>query len=684
MITEAEIGESNLSENKEISESATELVVESQELEKEERTEATTIKIPSIELASDDRFNTQNLQEALRESMQKFMEAAKLENVVGQVEVEQKMQEDFSGLQPIVEEVSELEIENEEPEQFEILEQEALDLEVSDLEDLEALESEVLDLECLNSEILNSDILDAEETIIEELTILEVPEETGTLIKETVEDFPEFAFSAFLNEEYDGQMKILIPEETIYESQIVGQMTIEDILAEQQKEKEAIEAALREEERKQLELAKVQALQEAEDIMERLADVIPRLDVGFTSRNLIKEKYLSGEKVEENQAVEIVANMNQLLQEEIDRLSTEQAQIEEQLAKEQELIAMQEFEAGIQEIEESTACFEEMPVLAEVEDMKEAVEVEVEQEEPFVDLEDAVLEFTAMVEEVVESVESEDSLELEELPAVGWPAGLDFGAEILELTKEQKELFSYITPIKGMEEQICAALNGIIARMKMNTGPQSGNLIVEGGSGSGKTVFATNFIKVLQQITGKTNGKVGKVEANVLNNKDIRSLYGKITGGCLIIESAGALSEDSAENLALLMEQDTNETLVILEDSKQGIEKLFVQNKDLAFKFSERIRIPIFTNDELVVFAKAYAAENGYVIDEMGVLALYNCISNIQKLDRETTIAEVKEIVDNAIEDVESGTFRKAISIFTSTRFDANDYVILHEKNFNN
>ena len=184
-------------------------------------------------------------------------------------------------------------------------------------------------------------------------------------------------------------------------------------------------------------------------------------------------------------------------------------------------------------------------------------------------------------------------------------------------------------------------------------------------------------------MVGKPDGKVGKIDAETLNKKDVNSLYAKVAGGCLIIEGAGELTKDSATKLGFLLEADTKGTLVILEDTRNGIEKALLRDSGFASKFTERINIPIFTNDELVVFARAYAKENGYRIDEMGILALYNSISNIEKIDKATTIAEVKEIVDDAIAHAEGSRFRKAFDILMGARFDEDDYVILQEKDFN-
>lgn len=604
------------------------------------------VKIPEIQM-SPERFNTQNLQEALQESMQRIMEATEKETVDDHMDNIKKLVEEIPYLQIPVEK---------EPEE----------------------------------------------------------EELHIATDQEIDDSLKLNFQELLNEEYDGQMSILVPEGGVHEPQITGQMTIEDVLAEWEKTRRAAAAALQEAEQKKLESAKARALQEAGDIMERLVDVIPKLDSGLTPQDLLKEQYLSGAEVQEDQAAQMVANMNLLLQKEIDRLSTENAQIEEQLAVAQEFIAAQELAAAEEPVVTEEAVVSEVPeneeaaatgVVEVAEDISAEEESSLEDEEREEDfLAEMALEFAAMAQEVQAEAEAAEMEEQEvavqepvaempiapkpvfatkELPKIELPTDINLEVSITKLTAEQKEMFTYFTPIQGMEDQICTALSGIASRLKNGASARTGNLIVQGGSGSGKTVFATNFVKALQQMTGKPDGKIGKIDAETLNKKDINSLFAKVAGGCLIIEGAGELTKDSAIKLGFLLESDTKGTLVILEDTKNGIEKALLRDNGLASKFTERVNIPIFTNDELVVFAKAYAKENGYRIDEMGVLALYNSISNIEKLDKATTIAEVKEIVDDAITHVESGTFRKAFSILTSSRFDEDDYVILHEKDFN-
>ena len=529
----------------------------------------------------------------------------------------------------------------------------------------------------------------------------------------------------------DGQMSLYMQGGRVAEPQVSGQMSIEDVLADWEKTKRAAEAALQEAEQRKLESAKARALQEAEELLGRLADVIPMLDSGLTPKDLLDQKYLSKDGQPNDNAVSMVTNMNQFLQQEIDRLSDENAQMDEQLAAvgaspvgdymasagvAAEDAAQNVVAAGVQEL----MTEEELPEIA----MPEGIDTEIPQEN--------VVSFAEYTQEqtrpemLAETVDTEDagtsaedveaailaetarqmakeSVEKEELPEIELPGDLDLGKEetaeeilpaiaepeafevpdtISKLSKELREIFTYFVPITGMEEQLCQALTGASQHLAKGMTAGTGNMIIQGGSGSGKTVLATSMIKALQKETGKPNGKIGKIEASVLNQKDVAALLKKVAGGCLIIEKAGDLSRETALKLSLLLEQDTSGVLVIIEDTKHGIQKALSRDDGFAAKFYEKINIPIFTSDELVSFAKSYANELGYTIDEMGVLALYNSISNIEHADRETTLTEVKEIVDKAVAHSEKGGLKKAFSIITSRRYDEDDYIILREKDF--
>ena len=599
------------------------------------------VQIKDVKMSAE-RFNTQNLQEELQRSMQEIMNATEKEAVNDTMDNIKKLVEDSPYLQIPSEK-------EEEPQEEEVYQH------------------------------------------------IETDEEIDNSLKSN--------FQEMLVDE-DGQMSLYMQGGRVAEPQVSGQMSIEDVLAEWEKTKRAAEAALQEAEQRKLESAKARALQEAEELLGRLADVIPMLDSGLTPKDLLDQKYLSKDGQPNDSAVSMVTNMNQFLQQEIDRLSDENAQMDEQLAAvgaspvgdymanagvAAEDAAQNVVAAGVQEL----MAEEELPEIAMPEALAEADDT-MEAGTSAEDVDAAILAETARQM-------AKESVEKEELPEIELPGDLDLGKEetaeeilpaiaepetfevpdtISKLSKELREIFTYFVPITGMEEQLCQALTGASQHLAKGTTAGTGNMIIQGGSGSGKTVLATSMIKALQKETGKPNGKIGKIEASVLNQKDVAALLKKVAGGCLIIEKAGDLSRETALKLSLLLEQDTSGVLVIIEDTKHGIQKALSRDDGFAAKFSEKINIPIFTSDELVSFAKSYANELGYTIDEMGVLALYNSISNIEHADRETTLTEVKEIVDKAVAHSEKGGLKKAFSIITSRRYDEDDYIILREKDF--
>ena len=250
---------------------------------------------------------------------------------------------------------------------------------------------------------------------------------------------------------------------------------------------------------------------------------------------------------------------------------------------------------------------------------------------------------------------------------------------IRRLSEEQKEIFYYFVPVTGMEQQLCQVLEGALHRKGKDNSSSSGNILIMGGRGSGKTVLATDLIKVIKKSGRHPAGRVGKITGSSLNGKELNQLIKKIAGGYLIIEKAGDIAHETAIRLSLLMEQNTDGLLVIMEDTRAGIEKVLSQDVNFAKKFTERVKIPVFTSDELVEFAKAYAKEQECEIDDMGILALYNRISNIQKLDEATTLTEVKDIMDEAIRSADRGGLKK---LFGRKKFSPEGYLYLREKDF--
>ena len=248
------------------------------------------------------------------------------------------------------------------------------------------------------------------------------------------------------------------------------------------------------------------------------------------------------------------------------------------------------------------------------------------------------------------------------------------------LTKEQAHLFAYFTSVKGMSKQLSVLFKDNPRTGKPNS--SSGNLIITGEQGNGKTTLAIDIVKALQK-QGRIEGKrLAKISGQKLNTKDIYEIMKKLKGGALIIESAGGLSDATLMALSLAMESDTGGLLVILEDSAEEVEQLFHRNKNFASKFDHTIDIPVFTNDELVSFGKSYAQELGYTFDEFGVLALYDQIGSRQTNDHMVMVAEVKDIIDGAIEHAGKGSIRHLLEKVTKKSVDEFGNRLLREADF--
>ena len=744
-----------------------------------------------------------------------------------------------------------------------------------------------------------SDTMDNIKKIVEDIPYLQIPREEEKKQQETshietdeeIDGSLKINFQEMLGEESDGQISLVMDEKAQLEKQITGQMTIQDILEEWEKTRRAAEAALEEAKQRKLESAKARALIEAGDIMDRLNDVIPKLDAGVSPKELLEEEYLQGQDKEE---IPILRNIvpkkvvaddvgipNQEISEEmavpipeadlsnasaidmsgavnvmpamgmsgeidavpdmdmsgeidavpamdmsseinavpdmdmsgeidaaeIDMLSAQELgvsdmDIADDVNMSEDIAAMDEIEVPEVEIPDDiampdgieasdmTEISDDISVSADIEipeDVQESESVEVPEdmqmpesveapedmqmpesveapedmqmpesveapedmkvpevniseidisandslenfEVPKIDLSGIDLSFGNM-ENTVDNQKStipetnipsednikEDKISMAEtkrmpvikqvprfsehkqatsrmpeikIPDISMPEDLDKSDEepeipvLEELTEEQKAVFSYFVPVKGMEDQLCKAISSLSAKLANKGSVGTGNLIIQGEQGCGKTVLATSLIKVLQMDGGYPKGKIGKIDAAALNNKDAQQMLKKVAGGCLIIEKAGDINRNTAVSLALLMAHDTNGTIIILEDTSKGIKKALTQDEGFAKLFSDKISVPIFTNDELVSFARSYSNELGYEIDEMAVLALYNRISNIQRLDQAATLTEVKEIVDEAIEREAHGGLKKAISILTAKRYTEDDKIVLTERNF--
>lgn len=642
------------------------------------------VKTPETTVTAS-KFNTSNLEEELAKSMKQIMEATKKETVVDTME----------NIKKIVGDIPYLNGEHEAEETF-TFDKEKINEQVD-----ERLKKEFDKLMAENAE--ESDKKDEPETEAK-------PEET---LSEAIEEE---------NAE----------EDTIEEKAASAQASIEEVLDEWEKTKHAAEIAIAAAEQKKLEISKEHALVEAGEIMERLKTLIPILSATPGEEIPVPEDTVAAalvpdesEKAEAKEDLEETAEVVEAEAEsetEETKEAAETVETESQIEPETEKAADEEtvVEAAEPSVEAADAELEDVEEEAPVEEKED---LSTTKEIP--DLKAARAEKTAETEEEAEAeeepkeekrlsvVEPVPDEELEkvlaqatqmfvenanvEVPVTGTaPTGVSQNTGVLpeiqmpddieedkkELTEEQKELFSYFLPVPGMEDQIRQVLLGAKTRIGNSVTSLAGNILIQGEEGSGKTVFATSLIKAIQKEIGNEDAKIGKISAESLNHKDFAALIPKIEGGYLIVDKAGQLTAETAAYMSQVMEQNTQGMVVILEDTRAGIRK--VMNLDFGFtkKFTEKIDIPIFTIDELVDFGKSYAKEMECTIDEMGVLALYNRINNIQKLDRATTLAEVKDIVDEAIEKAEGSGIKKAFGSIFSKKYNENDYLILHEKDF--
>ena len=583
-----------------------------------------------------------------------------------------------------------------------------------------------------------ADTMDTIKKIVEDIPYLKLekeqededvkqPEETEHIATdEEIDGSLKMNFKELLGEDADGQMSMVMSEKTQLEHQITGQMSIQDVLEEWEKTRHAAEIALREAEQQKLESAKARALQEAGDIMERLNDVIPKLDAGVTPKELLEEEYLKVpvditgpeaavtepeaeqkpdmQELYAEETVDEVQELQEAKDEAADEVQEPQEAVDETTDEVKEPVGEPEDIIVAEESEKDEILMQPTTMMPEItDDMLNAdddtADEEATQEEENTSEKRDFDHVTSFIEQEIAKMTAKnpglekklDMAKTRKMPDISLPEDLDSEEDdsklketkhIKELTSEQKAIFSYFIPVKGMEDQICKAYNAVLDHFNRKENASTGNLIIQGEQGCGKTMLATSFIKVLQKDGEQLTGKMGKIDAAALNKKDVQQVVRKITGGCLIIERAGDIDRSIAAQLSFLMEHDITGTLYILEDTSKGIKKALSMDEGFAAKFTEKISVPIFTNDELVLFAKSYSAELGYKIDEMAILALHNRISNIERIDQATTLTEVKDIIDEAIDREAHSGLKKAISILTAKRYTDDDRIVLKEDHF--
>ena len=393
--------------------------------------------------------------------------------------------------------------------------------------------------------------------------------------------------------------------------------------------------------------------------------------------NNIDDILLSMSAAQKEAAIAAVFHTNSKIEkgpEEVGRLKTEAAKPES--VPEQEVVEEPEAKPVAEAVEEPEAkpvaeAVEEPEAKLVTEAVKEPASEAAAKAEPVKANEEKAAEDFGKTKNISKAIKEEEvpAPEPERIPT--------------DLTEEQKYTFSYFSTVGGLRQQIAAALYMVMKKMNtMDQTSRTGNLIILGAEGSGKSTMGIRFAKTISEEKGEESAKIAKIYAEDFNKKDIPSTVAKIAGGTLIIEEAGDLDDAVVEQLSKAMEFRTDALLVILEDEKKYLKELFDKHPGFAEKFTNEIVIPVFTNDELVGFGRAYAYDEDYTIDEDAVAALYERIGELQEDGRPVTIIDVKEIVDQAIRKSEKIGFRKLSMVLSRKRYDQDDRVILYEKDF--
>lgn len=502
-------------------------------------------------------------------------------------------------------------------------------------------------------------------------------------------------------------------EGDVYET---GQMRIEEILR-QWEERQRKNAAAIEEKKKEAEEKAAKERAKAEKVSKDTATILSE-DIQRLLNEMESEE--KGSQEEMGGTTESIARLSESMKEQPEETVSQEEPAEEEIMEEtvgeteeagEEEEEYEEDEYDEDEYEEEE--YDEDEYEDEYEDVSED-EFEEEYDEGEYDDEesdfeeddfgydDEEIEDEETEEEEPTKLETEEVLEIEEPDeddSSGSSGGSSFDtgfivqgrydlsatSEIglkLGLTEEQKKLFSYFVPIRGMSEQLVDVLEQDKVCKKRYGTSRTGNILVIGHKGSGKTVLSVDIVKAIQKQRRMKQGKVAIITGDALNKKNLISIIQKLSGGALIIEKASKMNDKTIDDLTGLMEEQTGEMLFILEDERRPMEKMLSEYPDFRRKFTSRVELPIFINDELVTFGQTYAKENGYRIDEMGILALYSRIDVLQKEDHFVTVAEVKDIMDDAIEHSQKANVKHLMKRVFGKSTDETDRIILKEDDF--
>jgi len=492
---------------------------------------------------------------------------------------------------------------------------------------------------------------------VEESLIAEEPETVEeSPITEEPEPLEENPRAAKIAEDENGQLTLVQAAKALdEEKQITGQMNIEDILSQWEVKQAEMEKSLEESRKKQEE--ETRALEAMKKTVQTPSNYIPE-DI----QRILDEIEGDDEDWEDSKPSRTAEPADEAAPAEI-RTQTADSESESSTESEPE----ETFEP--EETPEPEEASAEPPIIEE----EEAIPAPSSRRSP-VTRNTIPLpgeSFAGNPDETAGGLSIEEKFDLEAQSRVGTEAGL---------TEEEKRLFSYFVPVRGMSEQLVEVLRND-REIKRDGTSQVGNLIVIGRKGSGKTVLAVDVVKAIQKSRKLKSGKVAIISAESLNKKDIPETVRKIHGGSLIIENAGKLSQPTIDALNMAMTTQTGNLLIVLEDQRQLLSGVIKKNPNFAKKFTSRLEVPIFINDELVTFGQAYAKEHGYKIEEMAILALYSRIDAMQREDHAVTVAEVKDIMDTAFVKSKKNSMKRTMTNLFKSR-DKSDRILLMEEDF--
>ncbi len=485
-------------------------------------------------------------------------------------------------------------------------------------------------------------------------------------------------YETLLTEENDGQLGLYLntPSQKSIDKQITGQLDLSDVLAEWENIK-------RENDRKRIEEAKRKSLEQTNDIMSQLVGVIPGLtpidpsslqtDMDIPEAFPLPEEYRDKKVDGENQVQ--FFNEHDVSEQGINN-DDEHYEVEENTDSEMYEEYVEEEEYGDEEYEEELSEEEER----DREPYEEEEYVEEEEYGDEIDSKKGEESQEKWMEDEDDHTNNTDTDELidsqEQVKEGKTKSQISRKKEERDFTDEEFEFLESYAEMENVKGQLIHALDGA------DLNPIFGNIIVTGSHGSGRTQLAINTVKAIQATHEEFVGKVAKIAANALNKKDVKAILSQLAGGAFVIEHAGSMKAVTAQKLVRGLREYEKTILVVLEDSKNSMDKLISTVPEINELFTQRVDIPEYSNDDLVAYGKAYALKKDCSIDEMGMLALYTKIADMQTLEHSVTIAEVKDMIDTAIKRVSKKNMKHFVDILLAKRYDEDDYIILREKDF--